>query len=108
MQRRGYFYTDLLQHELNDIKEPEEIYYPIEFEEGFKRNVNPSKLTNSFSNTCSQKDNELTTDNKNGFSFKVKRNQKLNQSSDIGDFEAFSCEIIFHNLLSITKGGIYL
>ena len=38
------FYTEVLQKELNKIKEPEEIYYHIEFQDETKREVNPFKL----------------------------------------------------------------
>ena len=37
------------------------------------------------------------------FSFKVKTNEELNQSSDIKEFEDFSCETTFHNLSNKTK-----
>ena len=107
-RRLGDYYTDVLQQELNEIKEPEEIYYHIEFQDETKREVNPFKLRNFLSDECNQKVEELTTDSKNGFSFKVKPILQLNLLSDIKKFEDFSCEITFHKLLNQTKGIIYL
>ena len=101
------YYTEVLQQELNEIKEPEEIYY-IEFQDETKREVNPFKLRNFLSDKCNQKVEELTTDSKNGFSFKVKPILQLNLLSDIKKFEDFSCEITFHKFLNQTKGIIYL
>ena len=60
------YYTEVLQQELNEIKEPEEIYYHIEFQGETKREVNPCKLQNLFSDKCNQKVEELTTNSKNG------------------------------------------
>ena len=40
MHRLGHFCTDLLQQELNEIKEHEEIYYHMEFDDEIKREVN--------------------------------------------------------------------
>ena len=39
------YYTDVLQQELNEIKEPAEIYYHNEFQDETKRDVNPFKGT---------------------------------------------------------------
>ena len=36
MHRPGDDYTELLQHDLNEIKETEEIYYHIEFDDETK------------------------------------------------------------------------
>ena len=44
MQRLRDYYTELLQKELNEIKEPAEIYYHIEFNDEIKREVNPFKV----------------------------------------------------------------
>ena len=107
-RRLGDYYTDVLQQELNEIKEPEEIYYHIEFQDETKRDVNPFKLRNFLSDKCNQKVEELTTDSKNGFSFKVKPILQLNLLSDIKKFEDFPCEISFHKFLNQNKGIIYL
>ena len=101
------YYTEVLQQELNEIKEPEEIYYHIEFQAETKREVNPFKIRNFVSDKCNQKFEELTTDSKNGFSFKVKPIFQVNLLSDIRKFEEF-CEITFHNFLNQNKGIIYL
>ena len=69
--RLGDYYTDVLQQELNEIKEPEEIYYHIEFQDETKRDVNPFKLRNFMSDKCNKKVEELTTDSKNRFSFSL-------------------------------------
>ena len=77
----------------------------------WKRNqdkVNSFKLRNVLSDKCNQKVEKLTTDNKNGFSFKVKPILQLNLLSDIKKFENFSCEINFHKYLNQTKGIIYI
>ena len=99
------YYTEVLQQEL--IKDPEEIYY-IEIQEETKREVKPVKLRNFLSDKCNQKVEELTTDSKNGLSFKVKPILQLILFSDIEKFEDFSCEIIFHKFLNQTKRIIYL
>ena len=44
-------YTEILQQELNEIKEPEELYYHIEIQEDAKREVNPFKLRSFLSVT---------------------------------------------------------
>ena len=54
-RRLGDYYTDVLQQELNEIKEPEEIYYHIEFQDETKGDVNPFKLRNFLSDKCNQK-----------------------------------------------------
>ena len=38
------YYTEVLQQELNEIKEPEEICYHIDFQDETKKEVNPFKL----------------------------------------------------------------
>ena len=48
-RRMGDYYTDVLQQELNEIKEPEEIFYPFEFQDEIKRDVNPFQLLNFLS-----------------------------------------------------------
>ena len=70
-------------------------YYHIEFDDEIKREVNPFKLRNFLSDKCIQKVNDLKTDSKNGFSFKGKKNEELNQLSDTKMFKEFSCEIAF-------------
>ena len=98
--RLGDYYTDVLQQELNEIKEPEEIYHHIELQDETKRDENPFKLQNFLSDKCNQKVEELTTDNKIGFSFKVKPNLQLNLLSDIKKFEDFPCKVTFHKFLN--------
>ena len=71
-RRLGDYYTDVLQHELNEIKETEEIYYHVELQDVTNRDVNPLKLRNFLSDKYNQRVEELTTDSKNGFSFKFK------------------------------------
>ena len=93
---------------MNEIKEPEEIHYLIEFQDQTKKEVNPFKLRKLLSDKCNQKVEELTTDSKNRFSFKVKPILQLNLVSDIKKFDDFSCEITFHKFLNQTKGVIYL
>ena len=44
MIRLGYYHTNLLQQEMNEIREREEIYYHIAFHNETKREVNPFKL----------------------------------------------------------------
>ena len=58
------YYTEVLQQELNGIKEHEEIYH-IEFHDESKREVNSSKLRNFMIDRCDQKVEELTTDSEN-------------------------------------------
>ena len=57
---------------LKEIKERKEIYYHIEFHDETMREVYPSKPQTSLSDKCNQMVQELTTDSKVGFSFKVK------------------------------------
>ena len=75
-----------LKQELNEIKEPEEIYSNIEFQDETKREVNPFKQRNFLSDKCNQKVEELTTDSKNGLSCKVKPILLINLLSDIKKF----------------------
>ena len=49
--------------------------------------VNPLKQQNFLSDKRNQKNQELTTDSKNGFSFKVKPTLQLNLLSDIKNTE---------------------
>ena len=65
------YYTEALKQELNIIKKAEEIYY-IEFHDETMREVNPFKLRTFLRDTCKQNVEELTTDSKNGISFKFK------------------------------------
>ena len=106
--RLGDYYTDVLQQELNEIKEPEEMFYHIEFQDDTKRDFNPFKLRNFLSDKCNQKVEELTTDSKNEFSFKVEPILQRNVLSDFKKFEDISCEITFHIFLNQTKERIYL
>ena len=108
MHRLGDYYTDVLQQELNENKETEKIHYQTEFQDETKRDVNPFKLRNFLSDKCNQKVEKLTTDSKNGFSFKVKPIHQLNLLSDIKKFEDFPCEITFHKFLNQTEWIIYL
>ena len=101
-------YTEVLEQELDEIKEREENYYHIELQDETKREVNPLKLRNLLSDKFNQKVEELTTDNKNGFSFKVIPILQLNLLSYIKKFEEFFFEITFHNFLNHTKGIGYL
>ena len=57
MHRLGDYYTEVLQEELNAIKEPEEIYYHIDFHDETKRVVNPFELRNFLSDKCPSKSN---------------------------------------------------
>ena len=54
MHRLGDYYTEVLQQELNEIKEFEEIYYN-EFHDETKREVDPFKLRSLLSDKCNQK-----------------------------------------------------
>ena len=71
------------------------MYFHIEFYDKTKRDFSPFKLRNFLSNGGNQKIGELTTDSKNGFSFKVKPILQLSLLSDIKKLEDFSCEITF-------------
>ena len=64
MHLLGDFYTELLQQELMEIKEPEEIYYHNEFHDETKREDNPFKLRKFLSDKCNQNVEELTTGSK--------------------------------------------
>ena len=68
MHWRRDYYAEVLQQELNEIKEPEELYYRIEIQDETKWEVKPVKLQNFMSDKCSQKVEELATDCKNWFS----------------------------------------
>ena len=46
------YYTKVLQQELNEIKEPEEMHYHIEFQDETKRVVDQFKLQNLLSDKC--------------------------------------------------------
>ena len=94
------YHTEVLQQELNEIKHSEEIYYHFEFQDETMRDCNPFKLLNFLSDKCNQKVEELTKDNRNGFTFKVKPILQLNLISDIKSFKDFSCENTFHNFLN--------
>ena len=102
------YYIEVQRQELNGVKGPEEIYYRIELQDETMREVNPFKLRNLWSDKCNQKVEEITTDSKNGFSFKVKDIIQLNLLSSINQFEEFSCEITFHKFLNQNERIIYL
>ena len=55
MHRLRDYYTEVLQQELNQIKEPEEIYHHIEFHDETEREVNPFTLRNFLSDKCNVK-----------------------------------------------------
>ena len=76
---------------MNEIKESEEKYYHIEFHYWTKREFSPFKLRNFLNNKCNQKVEELSTDSKNGFSFKFKPILQPNLLSDNKMLEDFSC-----------------
>jgi len=82
----GDYYTEVLQQELNKIREPAELYYHIEFNDETKREVNPFKLRNFLSDECNRKAEKLTVDSKSEFSFKVKPILQLNLFSDMKKF----------------------
>ena len=106
--RLGDYYTDVLQQKLIENKEPEGIYYNIEFQGETERDILPFKLRNFLSDKCNHKIEELTTDSKNGFSFKVEPILQLNLLSDIKKIKDFPCEITFNKTLNHTEGIIYL
>ena len=103
----GDYNKEVWKQDLNESKQPEEIYYHFEIHDEIMREVNPSKLRNLLSDRCNQKVEELTTDCKYGFSFKVKPFLQLILLSDIEKFEDLSCEITFHKFLNQTEGIIY-
>ena len=80
----------------------------IEFQNETQRKVNPFKLQNFLSDKFNQKVKKLTTDSKFEFSFKVKKNEELNLSSEFENFEDLHCENIFHKSLNQTKEFIYI
>ena len=55
-----------------------------------------------------EKVEELTTDSRNRFSFKVKPILQLNLLADIKKLEDFSCEITFHKFLNQTERITYI
>ena len=65
-------YTEVLQQEKIELKEPEDIYYHIELHDETKGEVNPFVLRKLLSDKCNQNVEQLTTESKNGFSSKVK------------------------------------
>ena len=80
------------------------MYFHIEFQD----EVNPFRLRNFLMDKCSQKVEELTTDSRNRFFFKVRPILQLNLSYYL-IFEDFSCEIITpHKFLIQTEEIIYL
>ena len=66
------------------------------------------ELQNLLSNKCNQKVEDLSTDSKNGFPFKVKPILELSLLSDIKKYEDFSREFTFDIFLNQTKRNIYL
>ena len=93
------FYTKVLKQELIKIKKTEEIYYHTEVRDETKREVYHYKLRNFLGDKWNQKAEELPTDSKNGFSFKVKPILQINLFFDIKKFEDCSCEIRFRKFL---------
>ena len=81
MYRLGDSYAKQLQQELNEVKEPEETYYYMNFTTKLGEG-NPLKLRNFMSDKCNQKVEEITN-NKKLFSFNVETNEELNQLSEI-------------------------
>ena len=60
MHRLGDFYTDLLQQELNETKEPEKKkHYHFEFDDKIKKHVNLFKLGDFLHDKCNQKVKKL-------------------------------------------------
>ena len=49
------YYTEVLQQEMNEIKEPEEIYYHTEFRDETKRKIDPFIRRSFLSDKCNQK-----------------------------------------------------
>ena len=84
------------------------MYYKIQFLDETRREKNSFKLRNLLSDKCNQKVEELSTDSKNGLSFKVKSSHQLNLLSNVKQFEEFSCEITFHKFVNQNKGIIYI
>ena len=72
------------------------MYYYIEFHDKNKKEVSSFKLWNFLSEKCNQ-NVELTTNRKNGFSFKVKYILQLNLLYDT-----------FHKFFKQFKGTIYI
>ena len=70
------------------------------------REVNPFELRNFSSDNSNQKVKELSTDCKNIFSFKVKKDEELNKLSEKNEY--FSCEINFQSFLNQTEWIVYL
>ena len=99
MHRLGDYYTEVLQQELNEVKEPEKKNYQIDFFDETKREVNPFKQQNFLNHKCNQKTEELIADCKNGLSFNIKPILQLKLLSDIKTMEDYSCEIAFHIFL---------
>ena len=52
MHHLGNFYTEVLRRELYEMKEPEEIYYHVDFHDETKIEVNLFKLRKLFSSKC--------------------------------------------------------
>ena len=72
------------------------------------RDVNPLKLQSFLSDECKQKVEESITVSKTGLSLKAKKNEELNQLSEIKKVQKFSSEISFHQFFNQTKGIIYI
>ena len=108
MHRLRDFDTEVLQHELNGINEPKDIYYQNEFHIETKRDFNSFKPRNFLSDERNKNFEELTTSSKNLFPFKVHPILQLNPLSDITIVEDFSSQIVFHKFLNQTYGVVYL
>ena len=91
---RDYYTEVLLQQILNEIEETKEKHYHIEFHDETMREVNRFKIRNFLSNKCNQKVEELTTDIKNRFSFKVKA---VFQLLILKSLKTFPVKLVFTN-----------
>ena len=104
----GSFFPDALQDELNQVKEPDDKYYHIEFQKDSRREINPFKLRDFLSAKCGQQIDKLTVDSKDGFSFQVKSIRPQNALFEIDQFNDITCKISLHNYLNECKGLMYI
>ena len=73
MNRLGNYFSDTAYQEINELKTPVGEYFHGEFENEASREFYLFKLRNFSNERCKQQIEELKTDSKNGFMFKVKR-----------------------------------
>ena len=104
MHRLGDYYKEVLQEEMNKVKESEEIYHHFEFHDEAKRKVHSFKLRSFLSGKCNQRVEELATNSKIRFSFKVQPILELKLFSYIKKL----LWIFFHKFLNKTKEIIYI